>query len=102
MSRKNAERILSGMGAILLAVGIIGCGSKVSGKYVAAGGMMTLVFDSGQATLTSPVTQPETDPYSVSGNTVTIHTKQQGDIELTIMQDGSLQGNGATFTKAAN
>ncbi len=101
MFQSKFRRLLTVPGAIFLAVGVIGCGSKVSGKYMAAGGMMTVDLESGQATVTSPVSQPETDPFTVSGNTVTIKTKD-GDMQLTIMQDGSLQGQGVTLTKAAN
>jgi hypothetical protein len=102
MFQSKFRRLLTVPGAIFLAVGVIGCGSKVSGKYVAAAGMMTVDFEGGQATVTSPVSpQPETDPYTVSGNTVTIKSKD-GDMTLTIMQDGSLQGNGITLNKAAN
>jgi hypothetical protein len=100
MNGTNLRRVLTAAGGILLAVGVAGCGSKVSGKYMAAGGMMTVDFEGGQATMTSPISQPETDPYTVSGNTVTIKAKD-GDMQLTIMQDGSLQGQGVTLTKAA-
>jgi hypothetical protein len=100
MNRPIIRRLLSIGFAAWLVAGIAGCGSKVSGKYVGAGGMLTIVFDSGKATMTTPVGS-ETDDYSVSGNTVTINTKQ-GNGQFTIMQDGSLQGNGMTLTKAAN
>jgi hypothetical protein len=85
-----------------LAVGIIGCGSKVSGKYLAAAGAVTADFESGKVTMTSTITpQPEVDDYTVSGNQITIKSPDGNEV-LTIMSDGSLQGDGVTFTKAAN
>jgi len=88
--------------AVWLTAGIIGCGSKVSGKYVADGGMMTIVFNSGQATLTDALGNNETAPYTISGNTITVNSKQRGDMQFTIMDDGTLTGQGVTFKKAAS
>jgi hypothetical protein len=101
MKSPNARRLLNVGLSLFLIFGVIGCGSKVSGKYVAAGGVLTIDFESGQATVSSMTGQSETCTYTVSGSTVTIHSKEQGDLALNIMQDGTLQGNGLTFTKAA-
>jgi hypothetical protein len=102
MLKSISVKLLTGAMLASLAVGVIGCGSKVSGKYLAAGGAVTADFESGKVTMTSAITsQPEVDDYTVSGNQVTIKTSD-GDQVLTIMSDGSLQGNGVTFTKAAN
>ncbi|MGA3065665.1 MAG: hypothetical protein ABSF29_02340 [Tepidisphaeraceae bacterium] len=88
--------------AIWLGTAILGCGSKVSGKYVYTGptGNMTIDFESGQATMNLDG-MSETDPYTISGNTITIN-RPQGAGTFTIQDDGSLQGMGMTLTKAAN
>jgi hypothetical protein len=86
-----------------MSISLAGCGSKVSGKYVGGGGVMTIDFESGKATVTSQMlgnTDSETADYTVNGDTVTIKIKD-GDMNLTIMKDGSLQGNGITLTKSA-
>jgi hypothetical protein len=90
------------MGMLMcLAVGIAGCGSKVSGKYVSDGGAMTVEFKSGQAVLSDILGNSETCDYTVSDSTVTLKSKQRGDIILTITKDGDLSGNGVVLKKAA-
>jgi hypothetical protein len=96
-----SRRLLSVGIAAWLGVAIAGCGSKVSGKYVGASGLLTVTFSSGQATLTAPDGTNETDTYTVSGNTVTIN-RPQGAGQFTIMPDGSLQGEGMTLTKTSD
>jgi hypothetical protein len=85
-----------------ISVSVIGCGSRVSGKYVADGGGMTVEFKSGKAILTSGSGQSETDDFTVDGDTVTIKSSAAGDMKFTIMQDGSLSGMLGTLRKAAN
>jgi hypothetical protein len=101
MFKSISGRLLTGAMLASLAMGVIGCGTKLSGKYLTAGGAASLDFESGKVTFTSIVGGNETDDYTISGNQVTIKTSQ-GDLTLTIMADGSLQGNGGTFTKAAS
>jgi hypothetical protein len=102
MAPHTLRRIILVCMLAFLGLAASGCGFKPDGKYIAGGGVMTVEFNSGQATITSMVSQPETCPYDVSGDKITIHSKSAGDLVLTHMQDGSLQGNGITLTKAAN
>jgi len=88
--------------AVWLVAGIIGCGSKVSGKYTTSGGEMTIQFNSGQATLSDALGNTETADYSVDGKTVTVKSKQRGDIQFTINDDGSLTGQGITLKKTGS
>ena len=74
----------------------------MSGKYVSDGALMTLEFKSGQANLSDALGNNETDDYTVSGSTLTVKSKQRGDMQFTIMQDGSLNGEGVTLKKAAD
>jgi len=102
MARRSFRQfVLFGL-LVFLGLAASGCGFKPDGKYVAGGGVMSVEFKSGQATISSMVGEPETCDYSVSGNQITIHSKSAGDLVLTHMQDGSLQGNGVTLTKAAD
>ncbi len=87
-----------------MSISLAGCGDKVSGKYVSNGGVMTIDFESGKATVTMQglgSSDTQTCDYTVDGDTVTIKNKD-GDMKLTIMKDGSLQGNGVTLTKSAS
>jgi hypothetical protein len=93
--------LLVGMAA-WLGVAIIGCGSKVSGKYSTSGGEMTIVFNSGQATLSDILGNTETADYSIDGKTVTIKTKDRGDLQFTLQDDGSLTGQGVTLKKSGS
>ena len=102
MSRSVFPSFLIVMMVAWMGVGIIGCGSKVSGKYVADGGLMTIEFKSGQATLSDALGNNETADFTVDGSTVTVKSKQRGDMQFTIMQDGSLNGQGVTLKKAAD
>jgi len=76
-----------------------GCDHGPSGKYTAQGGVASVEFKSGKATLSDLSGQTETDDYTVEGNTITVKSKS-GDMKLTIMQDGSLEGVLGTFKKA--
>lgn len=102
MAPHTLRRIILVCMLAFLGLAASGCGFKPDGKYVAGSGVMTVEFNSGQATITTMMGQSETCDYSVSGNQITIHSKNAGDLVLTHMQDGSLQGNGITLTKAAN
>lgn len=88
-------------GLLVLAAG---CDHGPSGKYTAQTGM-SIEFKSGKATVTDPNPNApvETDDYTVEGNTITLKSKSGGDVKLTIMQDGSIEGGVfGTFKKAAS
>jgi hypothetical protein len=87
-----------------LTVLMVGCSkSGPSGKYTMQGGVLSIEFKDGKAILSSDIGghESETDDYTVEGNVVTVKGKT-GDVKLTIMQDGSLEGNLGTFKKAAS
>ena len=78
-----------------------GCDHGPSGKYTAQNGA-SIEFKSGKATLTDQTGPVETDDYTVEGSTITLKSKS-GDVKLTIMQDGSIEGGVfGTFKKAAS
>ncbi len=86
---------------LALTIWIVGCGgSGPSGKYVVDGGGGSVEFKSGQAILTTNG-QSETCSYTQDGSTYTVKSKE-GDFPFTLMQDGTLQGMGQTFKKAAD
>jgi hypothetical protein len=72
---------------------IMGCGKSVSGKYTDASGAITVDFESGKATITTPppLNTSETVDYTVSGNTITF-TSNGASVNLTIQSDGSITG----------
>lgn len=75
---------------VVLAVFLAGCHPKYEGKYVGAANMVTIELKSGKATVSdSSGGAPEVDDYTVNGDKITIKSKN-GDIDLTIMQDGTL------------
>ncbi len=86
-----------------LAVAIVGCGgSKLSGKYASDGNALTVEFKSGQAVLADVLGSSETVDYTVNGSSVTLKSKQRGDLQFTINSDGSLTGNGVTLKKTGD
>jgi hypothetical protein len=77
------------------------CSKGVDGKYVSGAGVMTLNFHSGKVDISS-MGDSETADYTVEGDKVTIKAKKGGgDLVLTIMKDGSLEGGMQTFKKSA-
>ncbi|HEX3355342.1 MAG TPA: hypothetical protein VHS31_00070 [Tepidisphaeraceae bacterium] len=89
MNHRTRTKILAPI-VLGLALCITGCGSKIDGKYIGAGNMVTIELKSGKATITdSSAGTTETDDYTVDGDKITIKAKQ-GDLLLTRMQDGTL------------
>jgi len=90
MNNPTLRKIATFGAAVLMGICISGCGSKLDGKYIGAGNMVTIELNSGKATITdSAASTTETDDYIVDGDKITIKGKQ-GDIVLTKMQDGTL------------
>jgi len=76
------------------------CSKGVDGKYVGNGGLMTLDFHSGKVDIVA-MGDKETTDYTVEGDKVTIKSKKAGEMVLTIMKDGTLEGGMQTFKKSA-
>ena len=91
--------LLVGMIAWLGAV-IVGCKSKLEGKYVGTAGAVAVEFKSGKAILTTALGESETDDYTVDGNKITVKSKT-GDLPFTLMNDGSIEGPLGTLKKSA-
>jgi hypothetical protein len=100
MIRKFAARSLIACLLVWLSATGLGCGDKtVSGKYNAPGGA-SLEFVSDQlVNVTDPTGAMVPDHYVMVGNTITIHDRT-GDIDFTLMSDGTIQGMNMTFAKA--
>lgn len=78
--------------------GLSGCGSRLSGTYESANGVMTVEFRSGKAYLTMPLATVEA-PYEVDGDKVILHRVAGVNLVLTRNADGSLQGPLGKLTK---
>ena len=102
MSKSALSRVVVLALAIGLGMALAGCGSKPEGKYVGGGGAMSIEFKSGKATITA-LGNTETCDYTVDGDKITVTNPKApgGALIFTIMKDGSLQGGGETYTKAA-
>lgn len=91
--------------ALLATLIVTGCHSDTpSGVYTDSTGRMTIEFKDGKAYINLGGTA-DTDgtPYDVNGNKITIHYPSDGMLagfsNLTINNDGSLQGGMGTLTK---
>jgi len=96
-----ARRIMVA-GLIVLAAGLTACSKGIDGKYVMQGGIATIEFKNGKATLTSEMggKQVETVDYTQEGDKITVKAKE-GDLVLTLTKDGNLEGGLGTFKKTA-
>jgi hypothetical protein len=84
-----------------LAIG--GCGSSgssLNGTYHQAGGagIVTLEFNSGKVTMTM-MGQSKQGTYDIKGDQVTLHLPGEGDTQLKINGDGTLDSGLGTFKK---
>ena len=97
-----ARRFLAA-GLIIVAAGVTGCSKGIDGKYVMQGGIATVEFKSGKATLTSEIMgskQIETVDYTQEGDKITVKAKE-GDLVFTLTKEGNLEGMLGTFKKTA-
>jgi hypothetical protein len=96
------SRLITGAAlAFMLALG--GCGSSgssLNGTYHQAGGagIVTLEFKSGKVTMTM-MGQSKQGTYEVKGDQVTIHLPGEGDTQLKLNGDGTLDSGLGTFKK---
>jgi len=93
------------LAAVVLAFGLAlgGCGSSgssLSGTYHQAGGagIVTLEFKSGTVTMTM-MGQSKQGTYEVKGDQVLIHLPGEGDTQLKMNGDGTLDSGLGTFKK---
>jgi hypothetical protein len=90
-------------GLIVMAAGLTACSKSIDGKYVMQGGVATVEFKGGKATLTSEMMgskQTETANYVQEGDKITVKSKE-GDMVFTLTKEGNLEGMLGTFKKTA-
>jgi hypothetical protein len=89
--------------ALLAIIALIlpACTKSIEGKYVSTQGVLTIVFKSGKATLTG-MGETQVHDYTVEGDKITLKDPKEGDVVLTIMKDGTLEGLMTTFKKSAS
>jgi hypothetical protein len=90
-------------GLIVLAAGLTACSKGIDGKYVMQGGIATVEFKGGKATLTSEVMgskEVQTADYTQDGDKITVKAKE-GDLVFTRTKDGNLEGMLGTFKKTS-
>ena len=81
-----------------MCIGMIACGSKLTGTYSAAGGAIMLELQSGGKASLSFAGQTAPCTYTTSGSTVTLTCQgQAGALALTVQSDGSLAGPPGSF-----
>jgi hypothetical protein len=92
MNNRTVRNLLGLSLLLWLGACLSGCGSKIEGKWIGAGNMVTIELKSGKATISdTQAGTTEAADYTVDGDKVTVKSKQ-GDIVLTYMQDGTLAG----------
>jgi hypothetical protein len=101
MVSSRSARLLIG---IVLTFGLVigGCGSSSSldGTYHQAGGagVVTLEFKSGKVTMTM-MGQSKQGTYDIKGDQVILHLPGEGDTQLKMNGDGTLDSGLGTFKK---
>ena len=78
-----------------------GCGKKLDGVYHAGTGPAVITLKSGKATVDIGG-EVKTFDYKVEGNKLTIINPTEGDIVLTINDDGTLTSPFGTFSKSTS
>jgi hypothetical protein len=101
LSSKLTRLITAAVLAFGLALG--GCGSSgssLNGTYHQAGGagIITLEFKSGKVTMTM-MGQSKQGTYEIKGDQVVIHLPGEGDTQLKLNGDGTLDSGLGTFKK---
>jgi uncharacterized lipoprotein YehR (DUF1307 family) len=88
----------------ILSIALAGCSGGGSGKnlegvyHAATGGPMTITIK-GDKAVVQIAGESQTLDYKVEGNKLTILNPQEGDIEFTINDDGTLSGQLGLMTK---
>jgi hypothetical protein len=76
-----------------------GCGKKLDGVYHAGDGPAVITLKGGKATVDIGG-ESKTLDYKVEGNKLTIINPAEGDIVMTINDDGTLTSPFGTFSKS--
>jgi hypothetical protein len=86
--------------AFVLAFGGCGSSSSLNGTYHQAGGggIVTLEFKSGKVTMTM-MGESKQGTYEVKGDQVILHMPGEGDTQLKMNGDGTLDSGLGTFKK---
>jgi hypothetical protein len=104
MSSSSLRTIIASLILACLSIALAGCsgsggGAKLDGVYHAAsGGPMTLTIRGDKAEM-QIAGESQTFDYKIEGNKLTILNPQEGDIEFTINDDGTLSGQLGLMTK---
>ena len=87
---------------ICAGLAMAGCGAKLSGTYHQTAGVgMTLEFKSGKV-YSSVLGQTIEGTYELKGDQVTLHLKGEGDVNLKLNNDGTLDSALGTFAKKSS
>ena len=87
---------------ILAGLGMAGCGSKLNGTYhQTTGGGITLEFKSDRV-YSSVLGQTIEGTYELKGHQVTLHLKGEGEVNLKLNSDGTLNSALGTFAKKSS
>jgi hypothetical protein len=100
MHRSTQRGIFAALTISFVCLALSGCGKKLDGVYHAANGPIVITLKSGKATVDIGG-ETKTLDYKVEGNKLTIINPQEGDIVMTINDDGTFTGPFGTFSKTA-
>ena len=96
--RTFCGRLMFSLG-LALAIAAVACGGdQLKGTYHQSGGAMSLDFKGDKVTF-NMLGESKTLDYKVEGNKLTILNPQEGDVEFTINDDGTLSGQLGLMTK---
>jgi len=103
MKSSLSRGIFTGLLVAILSVALAGCsgggGKKLDGVYHAASGGPITVTIKGDKAIVQIAGESQTLNYKVEGNKLTILNPQEGDVEFTINDDGTLTGKLGLMTK---
>jgi uncharacterized lipoprotein YehR (DUF1307 family) len=98
------RQIVSSLFIAILSLALAGCSGKGGGKnldgvyHAASGGPITITIKGSKA-IFQIAGESKTMDYKVVGNKLTILNPQEGDVEFTINDDGTLSGQLGLMTK---
>ncbi|HTM04849.1 MAG TPA: hypothetical protein VL173_15165, partial [Vicinamibacterales bacterium] len=72
--------------------GLVSCAGKFEGRYATTAGLggLTIVFRSGKATLSGPLSDDETYDCWTGGGKIILHKQGEDDLPIDINDDGTL------------